>query len=139
MAKAVQLADDGEGGAIAALLALVMGMRASEIVSRVVRDLDDDGKLLWIPDSETEAGRRTLQVPAFLQPFLKQLADGKSSDAKLFGHHWRDWVRKWVKRQTRNPLGITRVCDRDCGVSRGFDSSGSLRFIPSVTIQIRVV
>ena len=41
--------------------------------------------------------------------------------------------------QTRNPLGITRICDRDCGVSRGFDSSGSLRFIPSVTIQIRVV
>jgi hypothetical protein len=33
--------------------------------------------------------------------------------------------------QTRNPLGITRICDRDCGVSRGFDSSGSLRFIPS--------
>jgi len=41
--------------------------------------------------------------------------------------------------QTRNPLGITRICDRDCGVRRGIDSSGSLRFIPSVTIQIRVV
>ena len=32
---------------------MVMGMRANEIVSRVVRDLDDDGRLLWIPDSKT--------------------------------------------------------------------------------------
>ena len=76
VAKAVELADKGEAGAVAALLALVMGMRAGEIVSRVVRDLDDDGKLLWIPDSKTEAGRRTLQVPAFLQPLLKALAKG---------------------------------------------------------------
>ena len=98
LVKAVGLADDGEDGAIAALLALVMGMRADEIVSRAVRDLDDDGKLLWIPDSKTEAGRRTLQVPELIRPFLKDLAEGKASDAKLFGHHWRDWVRKWVKR-----------------------------------------
>ncbi len=62
------------------------------------RDLDDDGKLLWIPDSKTEAGRRTLQVPELLRPLLKGLAEGKSPEAKLFGHHWRDWVRKWVKR-----------------------------------------
>ena len=78
--------------------ALVMGMRANEIVSHVVRNLDDDGKLLWIPDSKTEAGRRTLQVPELLRPMLKALAEGKSPEAKLFGHHWRDWVRKWVKR-----------------------------------------
>jgi integrase len=98
LAKATDLADDGEEGALAAMLALVMGMRANEIVSRVVRDLDDDAKLLWIPDSKTEAGRRTLRVPALLQPFLRELAKGKSPDAKLFGHHWRDWVRKWVRR-----------------------------------------
>jgi hypothetical protein len=29
----------------------------------VVRDLDDGGALLWIPDSKTLAGRRKLQVP----------------------------------------------------------------------------
>jgi hypothetical protein len=37
-----------EAGAVAALLAPAMGMRANEIVSRVLRDLDADGKLLWI-------------------------------------------------------------------------------------------
>jgi integrase len=92
------LADDREEGASAALLSLVMGMRANEIVSRVVRDLDDEGKLLWIPDSKTEAGRRTLQVPELLQLRLRGLAEGKAPEAKIFGHHWRDWVRKWVAR-----------------------------------------
>jgi integrase len=85
-----------------------MGMRANEIVSRVVRDLDDDGKLLWIPDSKTEAGRRTLQVPELLRPLLKALAEGKSPDAKLFGYHWLDWVRRWVKRICEAP-GVPKV------------------------------
>jgi integrase len=98
IAKAVELADEGEQGAVAAMLALVMGMRANEIVSRVVRDLDDDGRLLWIPTSKTEAGKRTLQVPPFLQRYLKELAKGKSPEALLFGQHWRDWIRKWVAR-----------------------------------------
>jgi hypothetical protein len=38
LVKAVALADEGEAGAVAASLALVMGMRANEIVSRVLRD-----------------------------------------------------------------------------------------------------
>jgi integrase len=90
-----------------------MGMRANEIVSRVVRDLDDDGKLLWIPDSKTEAGRRTLQVPELLRPLLKALAEGKSPDAKLFGYHWLDWVRKWVKRIC-DAAGVPKVTAHGC-------------------------
>jgi hypothetical protein len=31
------------------------------------------------------------------------------------------------------------ICDRDCGLSEGFDSSGSLRFTPSPTVEIQVV
>ena len=50
------------------------------------------------PDAKTEAGKRTLQVPEVLQPYLKGLAEGKTPQEKLFGDHWRDWVRKWVKR-----------------------------------------
>ena len=97
-AKALQLAEEGEGGAVAALVTLVMGLRAGEVVSRVVRDLDDEGSLLWIPDSKTLAGRRKLQVPDFLQPYLIQLAKGRESQAALFGELWRDWPRKWVQR-----------------------------------------
>jgi integrase len=96
--KAVELAEGGDAGAVAALMSLVMGMRASEIVSRIVRDLDDDARLLWIPDSKTEAGKRTLEVPELLRPYLRELAKGKAPEALLFGQHWRDWIRKQVKR-----------------------------------------
>ena len=100
-AKALEFADQGEAGAVAAMMSLVMGMRASEIVSRVVRDLDDDGRLLWIPETKTEAGRRTLPVPEFLQPYLRQIAKGKGPADSLFGRHWRDWPREWVQRICR--------------------------------------
>jgi integrase len=70
------------------------------VVSRVVRDLDDQGKLLWIPHSKTIAGRRKLQVPDYLQPctWSAWRGRGREPTAALFGEHWRDWPRKWVQR-----------------------------------------
>jgi len=96
--KAIEYAERGEAGAVAAMMCLVMGMRCSEVVSRIVRDLDDEGRLLWIPDSKTLAGRRKLQVPDFLQPYLIRLAKDRDPQAGLLGEHWRDWPRKWVQR-----------------------------------------
>jgi integrase len=95
---AVQHADAEEPGAIAAMMTLLMGMRCSEVISRVARDVDDEGRLLWIPDSKTKAGRRTLQVPALLRPYLVALAEAKKPDELLFGYHDRAWPRSWVKR-----------------------------------------
>jgi integrase len=100
---AEELANQGEAGAVAAIVALLMGLRCSEIVSRVVRDLDDSGRLLWIPDSKTEAGKRTVKVPAILHPHLQRLACDKLPTAYLFpgkvgGEPDRAWPRKWVKR-----------------------------------------
>jgi hypothetical protein len=34
-------------------MTLLMGMRASEVVNRVTRDVDDGGRLLWIPEAKT--------------------------------------------------------------------------------------
>ena len=85
-------------GAVAALVSLLMGLRATEIISREVRDLDDRGTLLWIPSSKTEAGKRSVEVPEVLHSVLHRLANGRSPSDRLFGHHWRDWVRKWVRR-----------------------------------------
>ena len=109
--KAIELADEDDQGAIAALVALLLGLRASEIVSRKVADLDDDeaaGDLLWIPCSKTAAGRRTLEVPAVLRPFLLACAEGKTPDRYLFEcdreqdpigkPHVRDWVLDQVQR-----------------------------------------
>jgi hypothetical protein len=110
--KAVELAGSGDMGAVAAMTAPVMGMRANEIVSRAVRDLDDGGTLLWIRDSKTEAGRRTLRVPELLQPYLLRLAADKKPDDRLFGHHWRDWA-------ALDPgSGERRVCSDRGGFTR---------------------
>jgi integrase len=126
-AKAIELVDRGEQGAIAAMMCLLMGMRCSEVVSRVVRDLDDEGRLLWIPDSKTIAGRRKLQVPDYLQPYLIGLAKDKELQAALFGEHWRDWPRKWVQRickaagvpnVTAHPMrGLHRTSAVDSGIT----------------------
>lgn len=109
--KALTLADDGDEGAIAALVALLLGLRANEIVSRKVADLDDDefpADLLWIPCSKTPAGRRTLEVPEVLRPLLLACAEGKSPGRYLFEcereqdpigkPHVRDWVLDQVQR-----------------------------------------
>lgn len=102
IASAVECAEKGEDGAVAAMMTLLLGMRCSEVISRVARDVDDQGRLLWIPDSKTRKGRRTLEVPEALRPFLQELAKGKKTDELLFGHRDRGWPRAWVK----------RICDR---------------------------
>lgn len=99
---AIALADQGEAGAVAALATLLLNLRASEVVSRQVRDLDDHARLLWIPCSKTPAGRRTLQVPRLLRRYLARLAGRKKPQDLLFGGpHWRDWPREWVQRICR--------------------------------------
>lgn len=101
LAKAIELANQDNEGAVAALMTLLMGMRCGEVISRVVRDVDDDGKLLWIPDAKTEKGKRTLQIPQMLRPFFADLCEGKRPDQLLFGHRDRGWPRNWVKRICR--------------------------------------
>jgi integrase len=107
--EAIYRAHRGDQGAIAALVAMLLGLRASEIVAARVADLDEDqapGDLLWIPCSKTPAGRRTLEVPAVLRPYLVAGAKGKAPERYLFEAedgkpHWRDYVRK----------NIGRICD----------------------------
>ena len=109
IAAAVELADrEDEEGAVAAMTTLLLGIRCSEVISRTVRDLDDDGKLLWIPDSKTAKGRRNLEIPPVLRPFLKELAEGKKPHDLLFGFHDRAWPRNWVKRICER-AGVPRV------------------------------
>lgn len=100
-AKALELAEEGEAGAVAALMAYWMGMRAGEIVGRTVRDLDDQGRVLWIGEAKTQAGVRRVRVPVDLQPHLLRLVHGRRSDDPLLGEHLRDWVLRWVRRICR--------------------------------------
>jgi integrase len=108
--KAHELAGAGKLGAVAALMTLTMGLRATEIVVRRVRDLDDGGRMLWIEDAKTEAGVRTVAVPEELQLYLVALTRDRGGDELLWrAKHWRDWPRKWVQRICA-AAGVPKVC-----------------------------
>lgn len=110
-----------EDAALAVLLALTMGLRAGEIVSRTVRDLDDRGRVLRIGSNEaigfapkTTKSRRAIQIPEAIRPLLALRARSKLPSALLFageggGPHWRDWVAESVRRYCRR-AGLPVVC-----------------------------
>jgi integrase len=71
--------------AIGALVALMMGLRTSEVLLREVRDLDGEGQYLWVEQGKTANARRHLEVPVPLRPHLRRLAQGKRPTDLLFG------------------------------------------------------
>lgn len=120
----VTAAGAADKGAIATLCALIIGLRASEIVGRNARDVDDGGRLLWIDDSKTEAGRRHVEVPEPLAGLLAALAGSwpngtpRAPDEPLFGRrskrgrvwrHCREWVEDAVSAAC-TAAGVPIVC-----------------------------
>lgn len=99
--------EDHDRGAIAAALPLLMNLRASEVAQLTARDVDDQGKLLWIAegDGKSEAARRRALVPAVLVPALRDLAAAPTTEQ---GHLFqldsgtkpadRHWVSRCVRR-----------------------------------------
>ena len=77
--------------ALAAVTALLLGCRASEVLQVRVRDLDCGGTRLWIAarDSDyrgkTTNAARDPDIPEVLRPRLLKLALGQAPDAYLFG------------------------------------------------------
>lgn len=63
---------------------LLLGPRASEVSDRLVRDLDDGGRLLWIDRTKTDAGSRRLIVPDELRPLLLELVADRAPDERIF-------------------------------------------------------
>jgi integrase len=93
-----------------------MGLRTSEVLKRVVRDLDDGARYLWIDEGKTASARRHLEVPALVQPYLLRLASGKRPDELLVGvgevtgePHLRQSMH-WMVRQLCQKAGVPRVC-----------------------------
>lgn len=106
--------DLGDEGAIAALCALLFGVRSSEVTNRIVRDLDDAGRLLRITKSKTKKGKRPLEVPEVLRAPLLELAEDKPSTGWLFpdAHTWvlpRHWLLDHVRRVCK-AAGVPLVC-----------------------------
>lgn len=55
------------------------------VAHRQVRDLDDGGRLLWVPKGKTAASRRHVEVPGVIQAPWLALAKDRPSAAYLFG------------------------------------------------------
>lgn len=85
-----------EDGPCAVLVALLLGLRASEVVGIDSRDVDDNGRVLWVAKSKTKAGVRPLVVPEVLRPCLARRAKG----GLLFPYN-RRWVLDQTKRACR--------------------------------------
>ena len=68
----------------AILLALITGMRSSEITSLEVNQIKDTPPHIQLRDSKTIAGIRQVPIPAHIHTALKQFAIGKTAKQKLF-------------------------------------------------------
>lgn len=98
--------------ALAAVVALLLGLRASEVLNVRVRDLDCNGTKLWVAASDsyrgkTENARRDSDVPAVIQERLTRLAARGAPEDYLFGlgETGRPRCRQVLHR------AVHRVCD----------------------------
>jgi len=101
----------GEGSAsgLAATIAVITGLRASEITDRVVRDVDDGARVLWIDHAKSKAGERQLEIPEMLRKPLARLVAGRAGGERLFGRVDRHWLYYHVRRLCKL-AGVPVVC-----------------------------
>lgn len=98
LATALERAGEGDRGALATAIVLLLGVRASEVAAIQARDVDDRGSILVIPRSKTEAGVRRLDIPPVLQVAMAPLLPDVGP---LFRGEDRHWVLRQVKRLCR--------------------------------------
>jgi integrase len=103
----------GREGGTATLLCMHIGLRASEALSRVVRDIDKEGTILRIEDNDavafrlkTGSSKRAPKIPTFLQPILAARTLGKAPTDPLFpgslgGRRRRQWLNVEVARMCK--------------------------------------
>lgn len=102
----------GDRSAIAAVLPLVMSLRANEVAQLVARDVDDKGRILMVGehDAKTEAARRMAKVPGWLVPIMTELAASPAAGDHLFAReNGMPADRHWVAYHTRRHLKAARV------------------------------
>lgn len=92
---------------VAAAMALIFGMRASEITGLLVKDIDAGGTIIRIRRAKTQAGIRSLQIPDWFRPHLEKMADGKESTHPLIGRE-RTWLHRNVRAICKQ-AGVTEV------------------------------
>jgi integrase len=112
-AVALQRAQRGDVAALGTLLMIYLGLRQGEVAARVARDIDDEGRVLWVPSGKTKNARRRLKIPEHLRPLVLNLVKTKRTDEPLFypSHHLyvhRHFYGVQVKRLCRQ-AGVPEV------------------------------
>lgn len=121
--KGLELAQAGDVAALAAVLPLLLGLRASEVVMREVRDLDDRGRVLRVPMGKTANARRAVLLPAVVRERLAKLAEGKRPGDRLFP----DATRFWLAYHVGRICGLAKVPEVCPHGLRGTHASLSVR------------
>jgi integrase len=114
---AFELASKGDRPAIAALLYLVLGCRASEVTERTARDIDARGTILLIPHGKTHAAARRLVIPEPLRPLVAKLLRRKGQRLRPADYLFdrgdgqpptKDWAL-WHVRRICRLAGVTEI------------------------------
>ena len=63
---------------------MYLGLRQSEVRGRIGRDIDDDGRVLWVPSGKTKNAKRRLKIPEHLRPLLLKLIANRGATEWLF-------------------------------------------------------
>jgi integrase len=129
------LVRDPSAEATAAMMAFVLGLRASEVVKRTADDLDDDGWLLWIRDTKTRAGDREIEVPELLRLRLVELTRGMGPKDRIFGDMTRYGLHYHVGRLC-DAAGVPRVSPHGL---RGSGATNAVRMGGSVASVARAM
>ena len=113
--RALSEAAQGNRGSLACAMALLLGLRQSEITLRKVRDVDRFTRTLHIEEAKTEAGNRVVEIPDLLWPLLEEETRGRDAMELLFPGqdgthpHLKEWATRHAKRLCRD-LGLPPVC-----------------------------
>ena len=104
----------GDREALGALLMIYLGLRQSEVTARVGRDIDDDGRVLWVPSGKTVNAKRRLKIPEQIRPLILELVQSTKPDVLLFyptrhkGFH--GWYYNEHVRRLCGLAGVPEVC-----------------------------
>lgn len=102
--------------ALASVVPLYLGLRASEVLRRKVRDVDAGGALLWIDGGKSKNARRHLRVEAKgLQERLLRLIRDRHPEEPLFGYDRTGKLRQrhaiWrATHRICQAAGVPKVC-----------------------------
>jgi integrase len=99
----------GDTLALIAMLCLWRGLRVSEVLNRVIRDLDEGGSVLVIEHAKTRAGNRRVDIPEFLRPFVQRHSEGQPPDAWLFRQELKP---RLPRRQQSVHKRVRSICKR---------------------------